>query len=136
MQKRILLLDDSEDIRIVVSARLRRMGFDVLEENNGHSGLSRIALLQARGIPLHGILLDLEMPFLDGLSVLQELHDRRSNIPVVVMSALEERDYRDKCLALGARDYLAKPFQGEDLQEVCLRAFGIGIVDVPKGSGL
>lgn len=135
MPKRILIIDDSEDIRIALSDRLRRMGCDVLEENNGHSGLSRIGLLQTCGIRLHGILLDLEMPLLDGLSVLQELHDGRSQIPVVVMTASREPGIREKCLMLGAHDYLAKPFHREALQGVCLRVFGIGSTNEPETSG-
>ncbi len=136
MPKRILVIDDSEDLRIVVSDRLRRMGFEVLAESNGLEGLSRILLMWDQGRPLHGILLDLDMPFLDGIAVLQELRARRLQILVVVMTASQEPGEREKCLALGAHDYLAKPFHGEDLQEVCLRIFGIGILDEPKETGL
>jgi two-component system, NtrC family, response regulator AtoC len=132
MSKRILIIDDSDDIRMGLRDQLRRIGFEVMEENNGRSGLSRIVLLQSKGIPLHGILLDLQMPLLDGLSVLRELHERGSEIPVIVMSALEEKHCLDECLALGARDFLGKPFDRAEVQEVCIRHFGIGSLGAQK----
>ena len=119
---RILVVDDNEDTCMALRDRLLSMGFDVVTENNGHAALSRIAL-EARRAPIQGLLLDLQMPVLDGIAVLRELEERYSAIPTIVMSATSNRGLLKKTLKLGARAYLVKPFDHELLREQCLRVF-------------
>jgi CheY-like chemotaxis protein len=119
---RILVVDDDEDTLMALRDRLLSMGFDVVIENNGHSALSRIAL-EARRAPIQGLLLDLQMPVLDGIAVLRELQQRYRAIPVILMSATTDRDLLKKTLELGARAYLVKPFNNGLLREQCLRVF-------------
>ena len=122
MSFRILVVDDDEDTCMALRDRLLSMGFDVVTENNGHSALSRIAL-EARRAPIQGLLLDLQMPLLDGIAVLRELQERYSAIPIIMMSATTDRDLPKKTLKLGARAYLVKPFDNGLLREQCLRVF-------------
>lgn len=122
MPFRILVVDDDEDTRMALRDRLLSMGFDVVTENNGHSALSRI-VLEARRAPIQGLLLDLQMPLLDGIAVLRELQERYSVIPIIMMSATSDRDLLKKTLELGARAYLVKPFDNGLLREQCLRVF-------------
>ena len=119
---RILVVDDNEDTCMALRDRLLSMGFDVVTENNGHAALSRIAL-EARRAPIQGLLLDLQMPVLDGIAVLRELQERDSSIPTIVMSATTDRGLLKKTLKLGARAYLVKPFDNGLLREQCLRVF-------------
>ena len=119
---RILVVDDNEDTCTALRDRLLSMGFDVVTENNGHAALSRIAL-EARRAPIQGLLLDLQMPVLDGIAVLRELEERYSAIPTIVMSATTNRSLLKKTLKLGARAYLVKPFDNGLLREQCLRVF-------------
>ena len=86
MAKRILVVEDDWDIRLALRDRLQSMGFDVVTEDNGQSALSRITLEAPRSL-IHGVLLDLHLPIVDGITVLRELRDRHPQIPVIVMSA-------------------------------------------------
>ena len=107
--KRILVVEDDGDMRIVLQDRLLSMGFDVLTESNGHLALSRIAL-EAHQSPIQGVLLDLEMPVLSGITLLRELRDRHPEIAVIAMSAASDTAQLKEALKLGARIFLAKPF--------------------------
>ena len=122
MPKRLLIVDDDEDTRIALRDRLLSMGFDVVTENNGHSALSRINL-EARRVPIQGILLDLQMPMLDGMAVLREIQKYHREIPVIMMSATADLGQIKKTLDVGARGYLTKPFDNRLLREQCLRIF-------------
>lgn len=112
MSKRILLVEDDEDIRLALRDRLDSMGFEVVSEDNGHSALSRIALEAPRS-RIHGVLLDLHMPIVDGMTVLRELRDRHPQIPVIVMSATNDPEQFMEAKRLGARSYMSKPFEHE-----------------------
>ena len=83
---RILVVEDDEDIRTTLHDRLQKIGFDVITENSGHLVLSRIELEISRS-PIHGVLLDLHLPIVDGITVLRELRHHHPQIPVIVMSA-------------------------------------------------
>ncbi len=122
MPKKILVVDDDEDTRMALRDRLVSMGYDVVTENNGHSALSRIAL-EARRVPVQGILLDLQMPMFDGMAVLRELQERHREIPIIIMSATADMELLKRSLKLGARGYLTKPLDNRRLRELCLRVF-------------
>jgi CheY-like chemotaxis protein len=122
MPKKILVVDDDEDTRMALRDRLLSMGYDVVTENNGHSALSRIAL-EARRVPVQGILLDLQMPMFDGMAVLRELQERHREIPIIIMSATADMELLKRSLKLGARGYLTKPLDNRRLRELCLRVF-------------
>ncbi len=100
---RILVVDDDELVREVVVAVLRGTGYEVESAGNGAEALDRVAGPEA----FHLILLDVQMPVLDGWSTIRELHARGCNTPVVMMSghATEAEALRD-----GAQALLAKPF--------------------------
>ena len=70
-----------------------------------------------------GILLDLEMPVMDGLSMLSQLRSQSNAVPVIVMSADPTRTTMIKAIEAGARDYLTKPISYEILKYKCLRLF-------------
>ena len=103
----LLVVDDNEMNRDVLSQRLKRQGHDVVTAENG-----REALAMARGQAFDLILLDIMMPEMDGYEVLQRLKadDALHTIPVIMISALDEMDSVVRCIELGAEDYLPKPF--------------------------
>lgn len=121
-RRRILVVDDDEDIRTFVCHRLLAMGFDVADETNGLSGLSRLAAEVYR-FPFCGILLDLQMPVLGGMAVLQEVRERYHNVPVIVMSDAENIGKLREAVKLGAKEYLVKPFDAELFNRKCRRIF-------------
>ena len=110
---RILVVDDEDRITSFVSRALTADGFDVETANNGTDGLKL-----ARSGRYDLVLLDLLLPVLDGVAVLEELLTSHPDQPVLVLSAVSDVRARVRCLQLGAADYLAKPF---DLTELLLR---------------
>ena len=104
---RILIVDDTEAIRELLSRRLAREGHRIVEAENGRSALDRIAVE-----PFDLILLDMMMPDINGYEVLTQLKadTRYSDIPVIIISALDEIDGIVRCIEAGAEDYLSKPF--------------------------
>jgi class 3 adenylate cyclase len=109
----ILVVDDNEDNRDMLARRLRRQGYEVLIAVGGHAALDALA-----GAPVDLVLLDVMMPDLDGYAVLQKLKADPAlrDIPVLMISALDELDSVVRCIQLGAEDYLGKPFDPVLLQ--------------------
>ncbi len=104
---RILVVDDLEAHRAVRERRLRRQGHDVTCAAGGHAAL---AMLAHERFDL--VLLDVMMPDLDGLTVLERLKSGPStrDIPVIMISALDDVSSVVRCIENGAEDYLSKPF--------------------------
>ncbi len=104
---RILIVDDHESNRDLLSRRLTREAHRVVTAASGESAL---ALVEQEQFDL--ILLDLLMPGMSGYEVLERLKcdPRHGDIPVLMISALDEIDSAVRCIEAGAEDYLAKPF--------------------------
>jgi phosphoserine phosphatase RsbU/P len=104
----LLVVDDNEDNRYTLTRRLTREGYaNLTTATNGRDALD---LLQTK--PFDLVLLDIMMPDMNGYQVLEHLKADRElrNIPVIMISALDEMDSIIRCVELGAEDYLAKPF--------------------------
>lgn len=104
----VLVVDDVENNRDVLSRRLERQGYSVATAENG-----RQALVRLRGETFDLVLLDIMMPQMDGYEVLQHLKadEALRHIPVIMISALSELDSVVRCIGMGAEDYLPKPFE-------------------------
>jgi phosphoserine phosphatase RsbU/P len=105
---RLLVVDDNEDNRYTLIMRLEIEGYsNIVVADDGEQALQ---LLGSRDFDL--VLLDVMMPKVDGYQVLQQLKadGRLHNIPVIMISALNEIDSVVRCIELGAVDYLSKPF--------------------------
>jgi adenylate cyclase len=109
----ILVVDDNEENRDMLARRLRRQGYEVLTAAGGRAGLEALA---RTSVDL--VLLDVMMPDLDGYVVLQSIKGDPGlrDIPVLMISALDELDSVARCIQLGAEDYLGKPFEPVLLQ--------------------
>lgn len=103
----VLLVDDDETNRDLLSRRLTRDGHHVITASNGQEGLQFL-----RHAEFDVVLLDLVMPILNGYQVLQEMKAdaKLKNIPVIMLSVLNETDSIVRCIQMGADDYLTKPF--------------------------
>lgn len=103
----VLVVDDNEANRDVLSRRLKRQGHSIAVAENG-----RQALEMVRSQSFDLILLDIMMPEMNGYQVLEELKSDISlrHIPVIMISALDDIDSVVRCIELGAEDYLSKPF--------------------------
>ncbi|MBH9553857.1 response regulator transcription factor [Inhella gelatinilytica] len=107
---RILLIEDEAGIADFVRSGLETRGFSVCWEADGRKGH-----MQALKPDWDAIVLDLMLPGRDGLDILQDLRQRHINTPVLLLTARNELGDRIQGLALGADDYLAKPFFVEEL---------------------
>ncbi len=121
-RRRILVIDHDDHIRGMLCDRLTGLGFETEGEDNGMSGLCRIASELDRA-PFHGMLVELQMPILGGLAVLQEMTERYPTVPVIVMSASPHVGKLRHAMNLGAKEYLVKPFDPELLRRKCLGVF-------------
>ena len=116
--KRILIVDDQEAVLLFLKDKLERLGFTLSEAKNGKDGM---LLLQEEAF--QGMLLDLEMPIMDGLTMLSHLREQSNAVPVIVMSADPTRTTMIKAIEAGAKDYLTKPISDVILKYKCLRLF-------------
>lgn len=107
---RLLVVEDEQRVASFLEKGLRAHGYTVDWVQNGRDALRRV---MQPGISL--VILDLGLPDLDGLEVLQGLRDRGSVVPVLVLSARGRVDDRVRGLNIGADDYLGKPFAFEEL---------------------
>jgi class 3 adenylate cyclase len=103
---RLLIVDDNKVNRLLLSRSVELLGHRVALAENG-----RIALERLRSEPFDLLLLDIEMPEVDGFAVLEQLKadPRLREVPVIVTSSVEGLDNIVRCINLGAEDYLPKP---------------------------
>ena len=113
-RKKILLVDDEEDIIKMNMLSLIESNYDVVSANEG-----REALEKAEKENPDLILMDVVMPGMDGLETLDRLKNnpRTSSIPVIILSGVGEKEAWNKAKASGAADFIDKPFNGEMLLE-------------------
>jgi len=105
---KILVADDTEEIRQLLKVNLEFQGHSVVEAVNGRQALE---LMRAQSFDL--VLLDIMMPEMNGYEVLEYLRTdaNLSRVPVVVISAIQDLNSVVRCIELGAADYLPKPFK-------------------------
>lgn len=118
----ILVIDDDRDTRTLLCRWLEEQGFNSESENNGHSGLSRLTLQKQRG-PIDGIVLDLHMPFFDGIFVLGELLQRYLGLPIIVTIETPHVDEARKAVQMGAHAFVLKPVDHSDFRDTCAAVF-------------
>lgn len=105
----ILVVDDEDMVRLLIRRTLEEKGYRVVTAADGNEGLAK---LDQGGIDL--VLLDINMPGLDGFQVL-ELIRRRSNLPVIMLTGMAKGSALRDTLDIGADDYITKPFSPLEL---------------------
>ena len=105
----ILVCDDEKDIVSALEIYLKGEGYDVVTAYNGEE-----ALKQLKEKEIHLVLLDYMMPVMDGMKTITEIR-KRSNVPVIFLTAKADLDSRVKGLTSGAEDYIVKPFEVVEL---------------------
>ena len=119
MRNKILTVDDSKTVRIIVRKAFKAFDCEILEAGNGVEGLA----VAAKDIP-DIILLDITMPVMDGVTMLGKLKedDALKQMPVIMLTAESGRENVLQISKLGIHDYLVKPFRAEQLIEKASRA--------------
>jgi DNA-binding NtrC family response regulator len=117
-QKCILVVDDDQDVLLFLGDRLNDLGYDVLTAGNGKEGLETL-----HSQSVDGVLLDLNMPVMGGMTMLEKLGNLSPSLPVIVMSAIGNRSELLEAIKKGALDWLFKPIDQEELARKCSRLF-------------
>ena len=108
--KRVLIVDDEENFRHMLSVILKKEGYDVEAASNGEEALQKISLS-----PFDQILCDIRMPKMDGLEFLTEVKKRAVDSTVIMMSAYGTVDIAIEAIKSGAYDYISKPFKPDEI---------------------
>jgi two-component system OmpR family response regulator len=109
-RERLLLVDDEENLRSMLEAALRHVGFEVHPAATGREALDTVAAVRP-----DLIVLDVMLPDLDGFEVCRRLRTEGSRTPVLFLTARDGTDDKVRGLTLGGDDYLVKPFSLEEL---------------------
>ncbi|MGH9247145.1 MAG: response regulator transcription factor [Acidimicrobiales bacterium] len=108
--ERLLLVDDEDNLRSMLDAALRHLGFEVHPVANGRDALDAVPSLRP-----DLVVLDVMLPDLDGFEVCRRLRTAGDRTPVLFLTARDATDDKVRGLTLGGDDYLAKPFSLEEL---------------------
>lgn len=108
--KRILVVDDEDGMREMLTLTLKRRGYEVSTAANGREALELLG-----SEPIDIVLTDVRMPELDGLGLIGEMQKSKSPALVLLMSAYADLDTAIEGLKLGASDYVSKPFKAEEV---------------------
>ncbi len=109
-QQTILVVEDDVTLRELLAYALRRAGFVVFSEDAGDGGLKR-----AMGPEVDLVLLDVMLPGRDGISVARSLKEKRPTLPVIMLTALSDKDVVLGGFRAGADDFVTKPFDMDEL---------------------
>lgn len=113
----VLIVDDEENVRKILSIQLRRMGHETVEAENG-----RAAVEALKTKSFHCLITDLKMPEMDGLELLEFSRKKYPQIPVIMMTAHGTIDTAVAAMKKGAFDYVTKPFNQTEFLETVERA--------------
>ena len=108
--RRVLVVEDSEDNRLLVKLLLSRQGMIVDFAENG-----QVAVDQAPGGEYDFVLMDMQMPVMDGYAATRELRERGYQTPILALTAHAMKEDRARCLAAGCDEYLTKPIDSRAL---------------------
>jgi putative nucleotidyltransferase with HDIG domain len=121
-QERILVVDDEEAVRGIVSALLQRSGYETTMADGADEALARLQ----EGPAYDLVLSDIMMPGTDGISLLQRICTDHPGTPVVMITAVQDVHVATSAFRSGAIDYLLKPFAKAQLETVVTRAMEYG----------
>ena len=112
--KKILLVEDNQDLQFLLSCRIKSMGFAIISANNGMEGVEK-AIEEKPDL----IIMDILMPGMDGREATRMIRSNpmTKNIPIIVLTVLFRHLDQESCIEAGCNDYIVKPFRFKVLQE-------------------
>jgi two-component system, chemotaxis family, chemotaxis protein CheY len=112
MAKVIMTVDDSSSVRQMVAFTLREAGYNVLEASDGQDALTKIG-----GNPINMLITDLNMPNMDGISLIKNVRSNPATkfIPIIMLTTESQANKKMEGKAAGATGWIVKPFQQEQL---------------------
>ena len=124
--KTLLVVDDSQASRLVTRALLENLGHNVIEAANGVEALVRLRTDPAG--PFDAVIMDLEMPQMDGLSAaraIRELPSIPASLPLIALTGHSAKQELEACLEAGFNDFLGKPMNKQSLDDCLCRTLGV-----------
>ncbi len=118
---RVLVVDDTPDVQRLLRVLLTACGFEVDVAENGLQACDLAQGSAAAGRAYDLILMDIQMPVLDGLAATQQLRQLDWDGPIVAITGSASAEGRQRCLDAGCNEYLAKPIALRDLKQVVFR---------------
>jgi len=118
-RRRVLLAEDNPTTQSLISILMQQMGLDLAIVDNGQAAIDYLADNQ-----VDLILMDCQMPILDGFKATTRLRAQGVTTPVIALTAYARSEDEAQCLDAGMNDFLSKPFRQNDLREVLLRWLG------------
>ena len=109
----ILIVEDELEIRTILYTYLNNIGYKIFEAEEGNQALKKIT---EESIDL--IFLDIKLPGIDGIEVLQKLQELKPEIPVIILSGHGTEEIANQAISYGAFDYIGKPVDLEKIAEV------------------
>lgn len=122
-QKKILIVDDQNGIRILLVELFSNEGYEMFQAANGKAALEVVE----QEVP-DLVLLDMKIPGMDGLEILRHIKETHPQINVIMMTAYGELDIIQKAKDLGALSHFTKPFDIDEMRQAvdrCLRGTGV-----------
>lgn len=114
-KRTVMVVEDFEDNRFMMRRLLEMSGYNVIEAINGEEAIE----MALRELPAL-ILMDLSLPRVDGLAATRQMrkHQELSKVPIVAVSAHDTTDFHAEALAAGCNDYVTKPIDFDELEEL------------------
>ena len=112
---RVLVADDARDVRLVTTRLLSRAGAEVVEVVDGAEAVKAVRQPQAENKPFACVLMDMQMPELDGREATQQIRDQGYTVPVIALTAGATNDEINDALAAGCSEFMAKPVDAAGL---------------------
>jgi two-component system, chemotaxis family, chemotaxis protein CheY len=121
MSGKILTVDDSASIRLTTKVTLTNAGYEIVEATNGEEGLEK-----AKQGHFDLIVTDLNMPIMDGLTMIEELRKLPTHmgVPIIFLTTESDADLKARAKAAGATGWLTKPFDPENLVKIVKKVLG------------
>ena len=127
---RVLLVDDEAHVRLYVKTVVASLGFEVVAEAG--DGRQALELFEQHAPDL--VLLDLNMPVMDGVTTLKALRQKSEEVAIVMLTSLASLDVVEECLDLGADNHLRKDLPVSELRQEILETWQAHVEDLQQGN--
>lgn len=120
--KKILVVDDSSMIRLIVSKATKKLGYEAIEASNGQEGLDQLQ----KNDDISLILSDVNMPVMDGLEMVSQIKESESfkYIPIVMLTTESKDSLKQKGRELGVKAWMVKPFNDKTFAKAMMKLIG------------